>query len=247
MLDTCAAGAAQEPLIAAARASPGDARRAIELAMDRTGSHFLMGSAGDKQAFETSEYNHGLLTYALLNGIKSEALDDAGIVDINRLFRFAREEVERLARGIDKIQKPMISAPKGDSFAVGWVTKEDALKIVLVTPRPLILSPLFQESQKFGDPIGLMRDLRELLRDETATEIGTGQAPFHFSSIEERQGGIKPVGQYKLAGDNVMLELRLLQDNVEIFKAQLTGTKKDIAHKVMEAIKAEIKKRSKDN
>lgn len=243
MLDTCAAGAAQEQFIAAARAGSGDAVRAIELAMDRTGSHFLMGSAADAESFETSQYGQGLLTYALLKGIKGEALDDARMVDINTLFRFAREEVERLAKNIDKIQKPKISAPKGDTFPVGQLTREDALKIVLVVdPKPIILRPRFYDEQTDDDTLELEKNLRELIRNET--ESGTGEAAFGFSNTEDFQGGIKPIARYKVEGNMVTVMLRLRRDGIEMFAApmKVTGTKDNIAARIIEAIKSAIAK-----
>jgi hypothetical protein len=242
MLDTCAAGAAQDQLITLARAATGDAVRAIELAMDRTGSHFLMGSAADAESFETSEYGQGLLTYALLKGIKGEALDDAGIVDVDKLFRFARDEVEKLAKNIDKIQKPKVSAPKGDTFPVGRLTKEDAEKIVLATKKLMILRPRFQEEQTDDDILDLMKKMRELLRDETSPEPGAGEAAFGFSNTEDFPGGIRPIGRYSVEGNKVTVVLRLRRDGVEIAKAQVIGTKDDVAQKVIAVIKAAIKK-----
>lgn len=242
MLDTCAAGAAQDPLMATARAGSGDAIRAIELAMDRTGSHFLMGSAADAESFETSQYGQGLLTYALLKGIKGEALDDARMVDINALFRFAREEVEKLAKGIAKIQKPQISAPKGDTFPVGQLTREDAEKIVLATPKPIILRPRFFEEQTDDDTLELEKNLRELLRDET--EPGTGEAAFGLSNTDDLQGGIRPIGRYKVEGNMVTVMLRLRRDGAEVLNApvRVMGTKENIAAKIIAAIKAAIPK-----
>ena len=156
--------------------------------MDRTGSHFLMGSAADKESFETSQYGQGLLTYALLKGIKGEALNDQRIVDINNLFRFAREEVEKLAKEIVKIQKPKVSAPKGDTFPVGQLTKEDAEKIVLATPKPIILRPRFLEEQTDDDPLELEKKLRELLRDETAIEFGARRTRFRIFQYRRLPG-----------------------------------------------------------
>ena len=77
MLDTCAAGAAQGQLtLAVLRDASGDAIRAIERAKDRTGSHILMGSAADAVSYEASQYGQGLLTYALLKGMKGPALNN---------------------------------------------------------------------------------------------------------------------------------------------------------------------------
>ena len=201
-----------------------------------------MGSAADAEAFETTRYGQGLLTFALLKGIKGEALDDAGMVDVNTLFRFARDEVEKLAKDMAKIQKPKISAPKGDTFPVGRLTSEDKQKIMLATPRPLILRPNFQESQTFDDPLDLMKELRELLRDETASQPGRVEAVFGFSNTEDYPGGIKPLGRYTVEGDSVTVEVRLQRDKTVVFSGRVVGTRNDIAVKLMEAIKSALTK-----
>ncbi len=120
MLDTCAAGAAQAQLkLVDKREAPGDAVRAIDRAKDRTGSYILMGSTADAVSYEASQYGQGLLTYALLKGMKGPALRNDEFVDVSKLFQFAREEVEQLAQNVGGIQKPIIFAPKDDSFEVG--------------------------------------------------------------------------------------------------------------------------------
>ncbi|MGH9883231.1 MAG: caspase family protein, partial [Pyrinomonadaceae bacterium] len=90
MLDTCAAGAAQGQLkLVDTREASGDAIRAIDRAKDRTGSHILMGSAADAVSYEASRYGQGLLTYALLKGMKGPALRNDEFVDVRKLFGFA--------------------------------------------------------------------------------------------------------------------------------------------------------------
>jgi hypothetical protein len=101
MLDTCAAGAAQAQLkLVDRREASGDAIRAIDRAKDRTGSYILMGSAADAVSYEASQYGQGLLTYALLKGMKGAALRNDEFVDVSKLFQYAREEVELMAKNI---------------------------------------------------------------------------------------------------------------------------------------------------
>ena len=126
MLDTCAAGAAQAQLkLVDKREASGDAIRAIDRAKDRTGSYILMGSAADAVSYEASQYGQGLLTYALLKGMKGAALRNDEFVDVSKLFQYAREEVEQMAKNIGGIQRPIIFAPKDDSFEVGQLKTED--------------------------------------------------------------------------------------------------------------------------
>lgn len=244
MLDTCAAGAAKGYLtMAAMRDASGDAIRAIERAKDRTGSHILMGSAADAVSYEASQYGQGLLTYALLKGMKGPALRDDKLVDISRLFRFAREEVEQLAKNVDKMQKPIIFAPNDDSFDVGQLNLEDKQKIALAAPKPMILRPRFLDSQAGDDTIDLMKTVRELLRDETfVTGRGATEPALIFVDDDEFPGGIRPTGGYTIEGNKVTVTLRLRRDGIDIFSAPVTGTKDEVAAKVIEAIKAAIRR-----
>src|SRR5205085_624674 len=79
ILDTCAAGAAARSLTEAARASA-DQVRAIERLKDRTGFLVLMGCAADAVSYEATRFGQGLLTYALLQGMKGAALRDDAFV-----------------------------------------------------------------------------------------------------------------------------------------------------------------------
>jgi hypothetical protein len=87
-----------------------------------------------------------------------------------------------------------------------------------------------------------MKKMRELLRDETSPAPGATEAAFGFSNTEEFPGGIRPIGRYSVEGEKVTVMLRLRRDGVEIAKAQVIGTKDDIAAKLIAAIKAAIKK-----
>ena len=244
ILDTCAAGAAQGQLkLIDKREASGDAIRAIDRAKDRTGSHILMGSAADAISYEASQYSQGLLTYALLKGMKGPALINDEYVDISRLFRYAREEVEQLAKYIGGIQKPIIFAPNAESFEVGQLKIEDKQKIALAAPKPMILRPLFFDAQADDDTLGLMKTLRALLRDEGfVTGRGASEDGLVFVDDEEFPGGIRPTGRYSVEGDQVTLMLRLRRDGIEIASAHVTGTKKDLAAKVLEAVKVAVKK-----
>ncbi len=246
MLDTCAAGAAQQQLkLVDKREASGDAIRAIDRAKDRTGSYILMGSAADAVSYEASQYGQGLLTYALLKGMKGSALRNDEFVDVSKLFQFARDEVEQLARNIGGIQKPIIFAPKDDSFEVGQLKQEDKLKIFLATPRPMILRPRFFDADADDDTLDLMKVLRAKLRDESFVSGRGTQAALVFVDDEEFPGGIRPTGRYTVTGNAVTVTLRLRRDGVEIATAQVTGSKDDVAalaEKILEVLKERIGK-----
>jgi len=69
IIDTCAAGAAAAKLTQT-REVPSDQTRALDRLKDNTGFHLLMGAAADAVSYEANSYGQGLLTYALLEGMK---------------------------------------------------------------------------------------------------------------------------------------------------------------------------------
>jgi hypothetical protein len=109
--------------------------RALDLLKDNTGFHLLMGSAADAVSFEANSYGEGLLTYALLEGMKGAALKNVVDVDVATLFDHAAERVPDLAYGIGGIQKPLPFAPSGaESFPIGEIQSADRSRIPLAVP-----------------------------------------------------------------------------------------------------------------
>jgi hypothetical protein len=167
ILDTCAAGAAASKLIEH-RDVGADQIRAIDRLLDRTGFHVLMGCAADRVSYEASQYSQGLLTYALLQGMRGAALRDREYVDVSLLFQYAADQVPQLAGQIGGIQKPLIFAPRGTSFDVGQLRSVDKKLIPLAQVRPLLLRPALQNADEniLDDDLGLMVRLRKRLSEE---------------------------------------------------------------------------------
>ena len=117
-----------------------DQVRAVELLKDSTGSWVLMGSAADAVSYEATRYGQGVLTYALLQGMRGAALDEGGRVDVSRLFAFAQQQTEQLARGIGGVQRPLVRAPGGQTFPIGFLSPADRVRIPLASIKPVSAS-----------------------------------------------------------------------------------------------------------
>ncbi|MDP2430911.1 MAG: caspase family protein [Pseudomonadota bacterium] len=165
ILDTCAAGGAIEKLVAK-RQIPGAQVIALEQLKDRTGIHILAGAAANKVSFEANQYGQGLLTYALLSGMRGAALKD-GNVDVATLFQYARDEVPRLARQIGGIQEPRLSSPQGESFVIGRMTEDDRKKLRLAQVKPVIQRASFQDEVRMKDILHLGQRFGDRLKLET--------------------------------------------------------------------------------
>lgn len=246
ILDTCAAGKAAEKL-AERRDVSSDAVRAIERMKDRVGFHVLMGSAADAVSYEASRYNQGLLTYALLEGMRGQSLRDDKFVDVSKWFDFAEDEVPKLAGSIGGIQKPQITSPQGSSFDIGELgTPEARAAIPLSVALPQILRPKLadENSPDLYDTLGLEKVLRAKL-SEASQPSARGAGTLAFVDATELPGAIAIGGRYKIEGDKVRVALGLRRDGKSIgAPLQIEGDKNDLpalAERIIQAINAAIK------
>ena len=210
VLDTCAAGGAVEKLVAQ-RSLPGSHTIALERLKDRTGFHILAGSAADQVSYEASRYGQGLLTYALLSGLRGAALRDGEFVDISTLFQYAVDEVPKLAKGVGGIQRPMVSSPRGSSFDIGRLTADDKKRVPLAQIKPLILRAQIQ-SDDFRDSLRLEARLNAYLREQNQS---IARGALIFVDADEHPDGWKLRARYRQQGDKYLLEGALFQGEQE--------------------------------
>jgi WD40 repeat protein len=245
ILDTCAAGAAAGKLVEQRNVS-GDQIRAIERLKDRTGFHVLMGSAADAVSYEASQYGQGVLTYALLQGMRGAALREEEYVDVQKLFQYAADEVPQLARNIGGLQRPLVAAPRGTSFDVGRIGRDEKALIPVTTIKPMILRPLLLNAEEQADTLDLIRELRKRLREESYVLVrGSGREPLViYVDEDELPGAIRPSGTYTITGDRVRVTMVLRRDGQRIATLPVVeGSKNDVAgliDKIMKAISVAI-------
>jgi hypothetical protein len=245
ILDTCAAGAAAVKLVEK-RDISGDQIRAIDRLKDRTGFHVLMGCASDAVSYEATQYGQGVLTYSLLQGMKGAALRDDEYVDVSKLFQYAADQVPQLARDIGGIQEPLIAAPRGASFDVGLLKKEDKEAIPLAMVKPLILRPALINPDEVGDSLNLTAMLGKRLREESYASVrGEGiKQTVVYVDADELPGAFQPKGTYTVEGEKVKVRLALWRDGQKVTTFEVEGAKDDLAglvSKTMEAITQAIK------
>jgi hypothetical protein len=229
VLDTCSAGAAAAQLVKP-RDLNGDQIRAIDRMQERTGLHVLMGSAADAVSYEASQYGQGLLTYALLRGMKGAALREESYVDVSRLFQYAKDEVPKLAGSIGGIQDPRYMAPlQAESFDIGLLRSEDKAQIPLATVRPMVLRPTMTNIDAGYDNLDLAKGFQKRLNDESyAAMRGNEQPAMIYVDSEELPGAIHPTGTYRIEGEKVSVRLVLRRDQATVSDLQVEGTKGDV-------------------
>jgi WD40 repeat protein len=231
ILDTCAAGAAVQKLTLK-RAVSGDQIRAAELLKDRSGCWVLMGCTADSVSYEASQFGHGLLTYALLQGMQGPALRDGEYVDVSGLAQWAQREVEPLAGAIGGVQRPVLAIPwAAQSFPVGRLLAGDRKAIVLSGARPRMLRPVLINEAKKRDDLHLAPLLRLKLREQVLAVARGDSLPaavFVDAEPDELPGALVPSGTYTVDGETVHLDLVLAEGDQEITRVHMEGTRRDL-------------------
>lgn len=224
ILDTCAAGGAATKLTEK-RALSSDQIRSLERLKDRTGFHVLMGSAADAVSWEASQYGQGLLTYALLQGIRGAALREDEYVDVQKLFSYAADQVPQLAKTIGGIQRPVIAAPRGTSFDIGQVKREDKEQIPMAIVKPLVLRSVFQAAARPVDNLGLTKLVNAELRESSAVTRG---GKLVYVDADELPGAYTLSGRYGKTGDIVKVEAYLFEGEREQAHFTVEGKETDL-------------------
>src|SRR5262249_38328137 len=136
----------------------------------------LMGSSADAISYEASRYAQGLLTYALLQGMQGAALEEDR-VEVSKLFTYAQHAVNDLAKGIGGIQRPVLSAPKGQTFPIGVLKADDRRQIRIATPKPQLLRVQALDIKSMVDSLKLLPALRSELRAISTPAVRGAQNP----------------------------------------------------------------------
>ena len=243
VLDTCAAGAAASKLTEKREIS-GDQIRAIERLKDRTGFHVLMGCAADRVSYEANQYAQGLLTYALLQGMRGAALREEQFVDVSKLFQYAADQVPQLAQGIGGVQRPVVAAPRGSSFDVGRLESADKAAIPLALVKPLVLRPVLINRDEDEDNLKLTPLLRQRLHDSSLSTSRGKASPIVYVPEDEFSGAIRPTGTYSVVGKLVQVRLTLKKGDEVVARLMVEGSKDDLpglAAKLTDAVLAAAK------
>lgn len=206
VLDTCHAGQILTDLsrsrdLAKKQAVPSGHVRAIERMKDRAGLFVLAGASADAVSYEATRYAQGLLTYALLFGMRGAALREGKLVDVSQLFNHAVDQVPTLAEGIGGVQRPLLAVPSGAaSFDIGELAGEARERIPLALELPLVVQASFQDEDEIDDTSKLGEAVNEVLR---------GAAKLVFVGANEFPGAYRLVGRYQRREGQVEVTARL--------------------------------------
>ena len=203
ILDTCASGAIANDLVTKRNLSA-DQIRAIDKLQRSSGLHVLMGSAGDAVSYEASQFGQGLLTYSLLEGMKfGEGLKDGNMVEVQKLFSYAQNQVALLAKEIGGVQQPRSASPSGDGFVIGQLDQVAQQKIALQSAKPRFVRSQFRAKKKPRDVLGV----NEKVKKQLITLMDDGKLV--FSDVAMAPNSCVLYGTYQQQSDGLRLDVEL--------------------------------------
>jgi len=246
ILDACNSGQMVENIkeLLTMKDIPADQQRALEDLKDKTGTYILSASASGQSAYETSLYDHGLLTQSLLSSIKlGNGLKDNKYLDVTKWFNTSSDQVKILAKDIGGRQDPQILG--NASFHVGLADDEvrDGIKLS-------IRKKIFKGSNIIKE--GLMPidnlDLTPLV-DKELNEVSVkgNNSLFTYSKDNTFQEAYSILGRYSVNGNSLTINVFLIKGHMEksIYQFELKGEmdkKEDLAKRIVEKVNAFLMK-----
>ncbi len=226
LLDTCAAGSIANSFSETREISSGQIR-AIERMKDRTGLHVLMGSAANAVSYEATQFEQGLMTYALLQGIKGAALKDNELVDVSTLLQYVADTVPELAADIGGVQRPRIASPDfSESFSIGYLDKTAQALIPLKIRKPVLLKPVFINQETLLDTVNLTARLRNYFREQNykknkKEKFNSASINIAYLDIERFPAAIYVSGVYQIIANKMHVRYALGRDNSIMASSQI--------------------------
>lgn len=208
----------------------------IDRLNERSGLFVLSASASSKSSFESDKYEHGYLTYSLLQVIKRQPdiLLDGKSLNISRWFNAAGKTVKAIAQEENKDQKTQIFSVT--DFDIGEVDSLQKSNITLKGEKPIFTGSSFQISDSVfdtisgRDPIGLSKSIDDLLQETAVKEKkiafskkATGHDEYNVTGSYELKAGQLKIRIEVKRGENPVCNFEDNgSDNKEAVK-ELTG------------------------
>jgi ankyrin repeat protein len=246
IFDACSSGKAADMMYASLiKEIPSSQKRALEFTQDATGCYIIASSATNTASYENPRYGHGLLTYALLKGMrggKLERIEENEFIEVENLFQYSKQEVPQLAKEISGIQEPIVKLPEtpGKLF-IGQITNEDKLKIEIKETNAVFVPCQFANDDLLGNDLDLGERINIKL-DQLSSKGGPVGIQF------TREGNLPEAyiikGKYKIRNQKLDITYGLKQGNKTIMGpiqntypiSDLNRIVDDIINKIIESV-----------
>ena len=133
------------------------------------------------------------------------------VIDVMKLFQYARDEVPRLAASINGIQRPMLGFPgQGASFDIGILDDAAKANIPIGDKKPVIIRSNFLNEITYNDDLQLVKLLETAFRKESAKGARAGLI---YVDVNEYPAAYALRGFYKKNGEQIEIKLKLFRGN----------------------------------
>ncbi|MEO1259420.1 MAG: caspase family protein [Bacteroidota bacterium] len=233
IMDACESGAGAAKFTNS-KSLTSSQKKELEMLKDRSGMFVLASSEAGQQSYESLGFKQGLLTYSLMDGL----VNTEGRVNVLELFQHAYDLIPDLAKGVSRIQSPVLTIPseKIESFSIGWV--DDPSLIPVSKTSDLIAPCLFIDAEKMNDHLYLSNLVDEQLREGVVSgRLGT-MIPVN-NPRNENAFAIR--GLYEVRSGTVFLEGRVFKNTAPqgaVFKVQFPegSSAQEKEQKIIEAV-----------
>jgi WD40 repeat protein len=242
ILDACNSGQIVDGFIAA-KNLPANQERALEQLRAATGLFILAASAAGKPSFEMSQYDQGILTYSLLEGIKhGAALLNQNEIDISKWFQFAARHVTELSKDIEDRQYPKIV--ENTTFTIGMV--DEAIKNAIPTSvtKPIFGAAQLIETNSLTDDLFLMDSIHSVMQDLSWKPSGS---PLLFLEDYKGNNVFHIIGLYSKTSAGYQFKISLQRGskiinriNIKRAASNLDGLTKEIINFAVISAKANM-------
>ena len=197
--------------------------------------YVIAGCAADRAAFESNKYGQGLLTYALLEGMKGSALNEMSNVDVSNLLAYARERVPELAVDLNLNQTPQSLSSKCEPFDLGILYMEDQKKIELNQPRKLYIKSHLVNKNIFRDNLKLSKMLNNELR-----ELAVGHSEMRYLNIDRLADKCCQItGGYENNEQGLSLSMTTICEGIETEYQIEAKNKEELIDKIIQTLNLE--------
>ena len=241
ILDACHSGAAINNMDLAKFTGKRDVKDAerqsqrlkeLDKLASKSGFAIITASSSDQKALELPQYEHGLMTYALLNAMlnNKSSLDENNQLQLDKWLIATEEEVKKLNQ--NQSAERMVPV----SFTLGKIDDEVRSSIVL-KEIPTVFVENVLNKNTFNDNLKIKYMLSSAFQEMsrgTDTQIMVADFP----------NAIKVNILYEEKGDELKANISLYKENFEQ-KFQLTGKKANISafvQELMNQIRTKIQK-----
>jgi hypothetical protein len=241
ILDACHSGAAINNMDLAKYTGKRDVKDAerqsqrlkeLDKLASKSGFAIITASSSDQKALELPQYEHGLMTYALLNAMlnNKNSLDENNLLQLEKWLMATEEEVKKLNQ--NQSAERMVPV----SFTLGKIDDEVRSSIVL-KEIPTVFVDNVLNKNTFKDNLNIKSSLSAAFQ-----EISRGSDTQIM--VADFPNAIKVNILYEEKGDEVKASIILYKENFEQ-KFELTGKKANISafvQDLMNQIRTKIQK-----